>query len=693
MLHSKPFESSAADRAGRSLDAMLLQARGHLDRGEFVLARELAQAVALSATTRQDRRLEARSLACMAQAERAASRFRASLEAARRAAYLFQLGGDVSGEAMALALVGCMASNLGRNDEAVEAALLSVRLEDTLPPGPQQVVAHNHLGLAYAWCRSFDRADVAFDTAARVCELCVPAVTSFNPRHNQVWAEALRLVNERYHTGRLPTLDKMHAVTDLCLRLIARGDTGQLKPGVQALAHAMARLGSALRHCWAGNAERAQAEAAAARSCIDRQCLTGTIHALGAWVQTEIAWGAQDWQAAEHHVAAMIDSASRIEHEQLAGLGQLLASQLFELQGKEELALSALHSLRQREQRAQAASLESRARLMKWQAPLRGFAASTLRGTDSNASGSAGFEDSLTTGPASRRGMQGRLAAAAQETGGGSRPSCILRVQIEDFDALCEAHSSLVGHQVAKGAAAVIKAHLHGDDFAARIGVDEFALVFHETDAAAAVSACERIVQAMTELDWSDIAPGLRPRLRAGAAPAQGEKPLLDRVGTQRPQPKSRREGGYTLIELLVVMLILSVLAMMVMPLAEIQVRHEKEHELQRALWQIRDAIDAYKRAGDEGLVAHDPGVPAYPPSLDALAQGVAPAKPGAPLMVFLRQVPRDPFADASLPAAQTWSLRSYDSSPTRPEPGANVYDVHSRSTQIGLNGVPLSAW
>lgn len=149
---------------------------------------------------------------------------------------------------------------------------------------------------------------------------------------------------------------------------------------------------------------------------------------------------------------------------------------------------------------------------------------------------------------------------------------------------------------------------------------------------------------------------------------------------------------GFSLIELLVVMAVLGVLAAAVAPLAEMTLRRERERELKRALWEIRDAIDAYKRAAD-GAAPVAGGQVRYPPNLEALIAGVPDPKAPGRILYFLRRIPRDPFAPASLPAAQTWQLRSYQSPADRPEPGDDVYDVSSRSALVGLNGIPLREW
>jgi general secretion pathway protein G len=149
----------------------------------------------------------------------------------------------------------------------------------------------------------------------------------------------------------------------------------------------------------------------------------------------------------------------------------------------------------------------------------------------------------------------------------------------------------------------------------------------------------------------------------------------------------SRPDRGFTLIELIAVLAIVSILVAMAWPLAELTARREREAELRHALWEIRDAIDAYKRMADAGLLRDAP-LSGYPPDLQVLASG-ATTSTGA-TAYFLRRVPEDPFAPEDTPG---WALRSYRSAPDHPEAGDDVFDVHSRSAQVGLNGVPLRQW
>jgi general secretion pathway protein G len=157
----------------------------------------------------------------------------------------------------------------------------------------------------------------------------------------------------------------------------------------------------------------------------------------------------------------------------------------------------------------------------------------------------------------------------------------------------------------------------------------------------------------------------------------------------------SHPQRGFTLIELLVTVVIVAVLASAAFPMAELAYQRNKEQELRRLLLELREAIDAYKLAGDEGHVLRPAGASGFPPSLETLVAGVPDAKnPDGGKLYFLRRIPRDPFfADGGVPASQTWGKRSYASSADDPREGDDVYDVYSTAQSAGLNGIAYREW
>ena len=155
------------------------------------------------------------------------------------------------------------------------------------------------------------------------------------------------------------------------------------------------------------------------------------------------------------------------------------------------------------------------------------------------------------------------------------------------------------------------------------------------------------------------------------------------------------KSRGFTLVEMVITVAIVGLLATAVFPLAELGVRRTKEQDLRIALRTIRAGLDAFKAASDAGRIEKELAASGYPEALEQLVEGVTDIKsPEGNVIYFLRRLPRDPFyPDSSAPASETWALRSYESPPDDPQPGDDIFDVHSTSQKVSLNGTTYDSW
>src|SRR5882757_7396990 len=113
---------------------------------------------------------------------------------------------------------------------------------------------------------------------------------------------------------------------------------------------------------------------------------------------------------------------------------------------------------------------------------------------------------------------------------------------------------------------------------------------------------------------------------------------------------------GFTLVELIVATFILVVLTGLAVPLARVAIKREKERQVRKDLWELRDAIDRYKDAADKGGFQIKVGSEGYPPDLETLVKGV---DVGGKKMRFLRRIPTDPMTGNT-----DWGLRSMQDDP-----------------------------
>lgn len=143
---------------------------------------------------------------------------------------------------------------------------------------------------------------------------------------------------------------------------------------------------------------------------------------------------------------------------------------------------------------------------------------------------------------------------------------------------------------------------------------------------------------------------------------------------------------GFTLIELIVATAILAILTGMAIPLARVTIKRERERELRKALWEMRDAIDRYKDVSERGVIQIKAGSEGYPPDLETLVKGI---DVNGKRMRFLRRIPTDPMTGGT-----EWGTRSIQDDPDSDSgSGDNVFDVFTKSQGTALDGTQYKDW
>jgi len=148
-----------------------------------------------------------------------------------------------------------------------------------------------------------------------------------------------------------------------------------------------------------------------------------------------------------------------------------------------------------------------------------------------------------------------------------------------------------------------------------------------------------------------------------------------------------RLNRGFTLLELIVSVTILSILTLLAVPLVRVTVQRERERELRRDLWEMRDAIDRYKDAADRLAFQTKVDSQGYPPDLDTLVKGVEIS--GGKKVRFLRSIPIDPMTKTT-----EWGMRSMQDDPDSDSWGGQaVFDVYTKSEGTALDGTKYKDW
>jgi diguanylate cyclase (GGDEF)-like protein len=130
------------------------------------------------------------------------------------------------------------------------------------------------------------------------------------------------------------------------------------------------------------------------------------------------------------------------------------------------------------------------------------------------------FEDSLTS-IANRRRFDQQLAISLD---GGIDPEnslCVALIDLDDFKRINDKYSHSVGDDVLRSVAQAIKAAVRASDLPARIGGDEFVVLFPHTPIETARLVCERIGSKVAAIRWEQWSPELQVRVSIGVAQAE----------------------------------------------------------------------------------------------------------------------------------------------------------------------------
>ena len=160
--------------------------------------------------------------------------------------------------------------------------------------------------------------------------------------------------------------------------------------------------------------------------------------------------------------------------------------------------------------------------------------------------------------------------------------------------------------------------------------------------------------------------------------------------------PNNKR--GVSLVELAVTMAILSILAAIILPSAQMTAKRLKELELRRELRTVRTALDDFKKTYDKAVddkkIVVSMNKSGYPETLKQMVEGYDFGGAINYKKKFLRRIPVDPFNPTKAGEEPKWGLRSYADQPDSTTwGGEDVFDVYSLNEGTAIDGTKYKDW
>lgn len=484
------------------------------------------QALSLGQET-GDMETQAEAMLCLSSCQlRLLGGYRQAHELAQRAALLFERCDLPAGEALALCTHAIASTRLGHYEEAVESALLAVRLCDALPPGREQIMAHHALGVAAHSGRNYGEAERAFEKAVAISRRCDPPLNTYELHVNMALVAIADHGNER-RLGQTPTALARLArhLDDAASSPHQAHELNAMAPGSLHALQVKATLARALHHIWQGEATQGQAELNRLRD-YETSFAQAWVNASVHWCVAELALSRGDLAAAEAAARQMSACAHLARHEGFIQLGQNLVSHLCELQGRFREALDALRELSVHEQETRKQSLQNRSHVIDWQLQLRQHRRDVQQLSQRSLQlEQLAMRDMLTGLPNRRHFEQHLRVVLLQEQ---RHPPCLALIDVDRFKQVNDTHSHGVGDAVLKTLAHLLREHVREQDLPARLAGDEFVLLLVDAGLGRAQQVCERLEASVRDYDWTQLAPDLQVSISLGLAERRPGESLED---------------------------------------------------------------------------------------------------------------------------------------------------------------------
>jgi general secretion pathway protein G len=142
--------------------------------------------------------------------------------------------------------------------------------------------------------------------------------------------------------------------------------------------------------------------------------------------------------------------------------------------------------------------------------------------------------------------------------------------------------------------------------------------------------------------------------------------PIIPIGKKQNASQDRRRRRGFTFVEMMVVITIIVILISMAIPIYQKSIIRSREAVLKNNLFTLRTVIDNYTYDKEKA-----------PQSLsDLVSDG------------YLKKVPIDPITNTD-----QWKTVMEDATQAVNQAEPGIFDIHSNSDKISLDGTPYSSW